>query len=458
MGSRRRRGGGPGGSSVEYSSPEAMIIDVGIPPPSPAPALPAQNERWGTPSPPPEPLSESTKNVLTNPPCLYNLNFQYLKGAVMREFPNSSDDQVDIDHTLAVKILRNHSIVPRLPAAVRELIDYSKRNVLTPHQKIWLKGNLSFLTQHVCRQMAKRSKAEMSLCHDPNMELYCKTYDEDGDLLESLCTFCDDHHESGPECEKLIDHGPLNPTHAAVAKGWERDTGLIYIGSRETIYVPEDLGPSYSYRGICRNLGIVEWKEVTYPTGVYLISPGHHDPKFRLRNLLELRLTKACKNLTVPVLIEFFPSASAPTAPFVHHLLGFFAEVESVRSYYQGPIIVVFIMPTPHFTVKWEEYLEHKLKYLEDLKVALCLGWALGVPITCLNIFDIPVDVTPTDTWFYRAKFWKREALFGGYLLETKTREYMRRFANELGELQNALISVDYEYLSTKVFNNSPEK
>jgi hypothetical protein len=102
-------------------------------------------------------------------------------------------------------------------------------------------------------------------------------------------------------------------------------------------------------------------------------------------------------------------------------------------------------MPTPDDDINWDDYVEHKRKFVQDTELAEELSRVTGVSMVRLDIFEVPVEIETPSTWFYRQLSWRRESLFGGNYLEVKTREYQRRFGMELGSWIKDLNSVDYQ-------------
>jgi hypothetical protein len=447
MGPKRMRGGGSGGAI--YSSTGATIVDA-------SPRGSSSTPGWESPPPPVEPLSASTKRALRMGSTDFLTRLRWVRGVVNNDFPNENDDQIKLTPRVAKLIQKNSVETKNIGNAVRELVDYSRRATLTEEQKSWLKTHLSFLAVSACKRHQRRIRAEMTLTHEPGMEMFTQSHDDDGDPIDPECMQCYDCHTPDESCSHLLDYGPSDPDLATAIPFWANHTGMIYVGTRETLYLPEQVGPGNMYYNVIRNLGIVEWGSVTYPVGVIHPFIRIDNPKYRLKNLLEMRFSKAGRGLHVPLLIEFFPSADSKNDPFGHHFLGFLIELQSVQHLYKGPVVVVMVMPSPDENSVWEDYVEHKKQYLKDLKVAYALGDALGIPVMNLEIFEVPTEPEVDTLWFYRSRNWARESLFGGQYLEVKTREYMRRFYAALKDISSALDSVDYDHVYEKVFS-SPE-
>jgi hypothetical protein len=265
---RSRRGGGPGGEGplFRFSSPQRIIVDIGVPPPAlpaPAPDADAAPEnvvavappiRWASPSPVPQ-LSELARTHSNDVTDLYNRNVQLVVHTVRLEQPNAPESDLRISPILAKKCLEAVPDPQTTSDVVRELMEFSQRGDLTEGQKMFVKKNLPFLTTDICNRWAKRSKAIMSQCHEPNMELHTPGLDSEGKRKDPLCCDCQDEHTPGPECKKIFDYGPLNPNAAHLAPHWVKDTSMIYVGSKETIYLPDELSPPPLPLAHCEKFG-----------------------------------------------------------------------------------------------------------------------------------------------------------------------------------------------------------
>jgi hypothetical protein len=404
---------------------------------------------WSTPpdpEPEPEPLSPRTLSLMEKAqPYQTEIHFKALQTLVQKCSPDTPEEQVKIDAKALETIRMKFGSVEIVKKTTNELLEYGKRKELTPAMKAWIRENLAYLAQTALAKGVKLRRSRFVMSHEPAMEMYTVDHDDNGDEKEPQCTFCIDDHEPNEYCPDLFDRGPQNAKLLVDDPLVTCCIRAIYVGSKETIYLPEQIENHCPGFDLVRNLGIIDHDKIYYPTGILKSSVAQSEPSTRLRSAILYRLTRGAKDLKVPVFVEFLRSSGSPNAHISHHLFGFMQELAFVQQHYKGPVVGVMAMPTPDDDINWDDYVEHKRKFVQDTELAEELSRVTGVSMVRLDIFEVPVEIETPSTWFYRQLSWRRESLFGGNYLEVKTREYQRRFGMELGSWIKDLDSVDYQ-------------
>jgi hypothetical protein len=440
--------------------------------PPPSPILeedPPQTEvdprfRWPTPSPEPElePEPEVDTKIVDavkdSYPYQAEIHFKAIQQVVKENCPgNIAMIKAEIDPKMLGIIQKRicQIEVDSIHQTVSELVSYAKRKNFDPKQKLWLKENFHYLTREVLAKGVRRRRGSYVMSHDANMELYTGEKDCKGNDKPPQCTQCIDNHVPDEGCQHLFDGGPQNIKMLVEDSMLDGVLCGIYIGSKETIYIPTEhihyLCPGYHK---VRNLGMIDYSKINYPTGVAKVKPKTAEPKNRLRSVVMYRLTRIGKDSVEPCFIEFFKSCDAPDAHISHHIFGFMQELRFIQSHYRGPVVGVLVMPTPVHDIAWDDYLEHKKNCLGVVELANEISKFTGVAMVNLEIFDVPVEAQIDEQWYYRQLFWRRESLFGGKYLEVKTRVCLRRLGHELGEWIHDLHELDFAELHNVILKD----
>jgi hypothetical protein len=439
-----------------YSTRGATIVNVVEPAPTPSPTPQEEpsseyEERYGWSTPPPEPsppevtLSKTTTAMLNKAqPFQSEAQFRMIQQIVKENCPGVPDIHARIDAKILDLIRSKCDNFEKIRGVVKELIDYGKKNELNQIQKLWLRENLMFLTQEQLEKGVRTRRGDYIMCHVDSSELWSPEKDDEDNDKEPRCSHCRADHEPSDDCKELFDNGPQNAKLLVPNAYKDHMTRAIYIGNKETIYLPDDVGDLCSGFEWVRNLGIVNYDKLYYPIGVVKQEVRSAEPRHRLRSAILFRLARGAKDMKVPVFVEFLQSTDSPDVHISHHLFGFMQELAFVQRHYKGPVVGVMVMPTPDPNISSDGYLRHKRRFIQFTELAECLSQVTGVPVIRLDVFDVPVDVKAPEQWFYRQKYWRREQLLGGDLLERKTREFQRRLGLEISHWIRDLNNVDY--------------